>query len=138
MVVLDKTGTLTYGQPVVQAVLPADGVDPNLLLDTAASAELRSEHPLGKTIVTYVRGLGRPSKSLRTLVTTPGSASTPSSEMRELLSATKAACEPTESARRRSYSPLTGGPPKSLWHVMEDSLERLGSPTWRVRRRRER
>jgi heavy metal translocating P-type ATPase len=71
-VVLDKTGTLTYGQPVVQAVLPADGVDPNLLLDTAASAELRSEHPLGKTIVIYVRGLGRAVQEPEDFVYHPG------------------------------------------------------------------
>jgi len=57
-VVLDKTGTLTFGQPEVRAVLPVEGVNPALLLDTAASAELRSEHPLGKTIVTYARELG--------------------------------------------------------------------------------
>ncbi len=54
-VVLDKTGTLTFGQPKVRAVLPAVGVEDTALLDAAASAELRSEHPLGKTIVAYAR-----------------------------------------------------------------------------------
>jgi Cd2+/Zn2+-exporting ATPase/Cu+-exporting ATPase len=58
-VVLDKTGTLTYGQPEVHALFPAEGVDHTLLLDTAASAELRSEHPLGQTIVAYARSMGR-------------------------------------------------------------------------------
>ena len=58
-VVLDKTGTLTFGQPEIRTLLPAAGVDGGLLLDTAASAELRSEHPLGKTIVAYARALGR-------------------------------------------------------------------------------
>ncbi len=58
-VVLDKTGTLTYGQPEVQAILPAEGTGPGLLLDTAASAELRSEHPLGKTIVAFARAQER-------------------------------------------------------------------------------
>jgi heavy metal translocating P-type ATPase len=57
-VVLDKTGTVTYGQPEVRALVPAEGAGPDLLLDTAASAELRSEHPLGKTIVAYARTLG--------------------------------------------------------------------------------
>src|ERR1700687_2898381 len=55
-VVLDKTGTLTYGRPEVRALLPAAGVDGTALLDAAASAELRSEHPLGKTIVAYAKG----------------------------------------------------------------------------------
>src|ERR1700738_4257587 len=58
-VVLDKTGTLTYGQPEVRTLVPVDGVDELALLDAAGSAELRSEHPLGKTIVTHARSLGR-------------------------------------------------------------------------------
>ena len=58
-VVLDKTGTLTFGQPEVRAVHPADGIDAHELIDVAAAAELRSEHPLGKTIVAYARAMGR-------------------------------------------------------------------------------
>jgi heavy metal translocating P-type ATPase len=58
-VVLDKTGTLTYGQPQVRALVPTGGAEAARLLDTAASAELRSEHPLGKTIVAHARALGR-------------------------------------------------------------------------------
>jgi len=50
-VVLDKTGTLTFGHPVVQAVLPRPGISEAELLEAAASAERRSEHPLGKAIV---------------------------------------------------------------------------------------
>jgi Cd2+/Zn2+-exporting ATPase/Cu+-exporting ATPase len=57
-VVLDKTGTLTYGRPEVRSVKPVAGVDERVLLDAAASAELRSEHPLGKTIVAYARSAG--------------------------------------------------------------------------------
>jgi P-type Cu+ transporter len=50
-VVLDKTGTLTFGKTEVQAVVPAHGVSEVEVLDAAASAEMRSEHPLGKAIV---------------------------------------------------------------------------------------
>lgn len=57
-VVLDKTGTLTFGQPEVRTLLPAAGADTKQLLETAVSAELRSEHPLGKTIVAHARTLG--------------------------------------------------------------------------------
>lgn len=57
-VVLDKTGTLTYGRPEVRSITPAPGVDEHSLLHAAASAELRSEHPLGKTIVEYARNAG--------------------------------------------------------------------------------
>jgi heavy metal translocating P-type ATPase len=71
-VVLDKTGTLTYGQPEVRAVVPAGGAEAGRLLDTAASAELRSEHPLGKTIVAHARALGRPVKEPQRFGYTPG------------------------------------------------------------------
>ncbi len=71
-VVLDKTGTLTYGQPEVRAIVPADGADPAQLLETAASAELRSEHPLGKTIVAHAQTLGRAIKEPERFGYTPG------------------------------------------------------------------
>lgn len=58
-VVLDKTGTLTFGRPEVQAVVTVAGATPDDLLDAAASAELRSEHPLGKAIVAYALNRGR-------------------------------------------------------------------------------
>ena len=58
-VVFDKTGTVTFGQPEVRALHPMEGVDPMRLLEAAAAAELRSEHPLGKTIVEYARSAGR-------------------------------------------------------------------------------
>ncbi len=58
-VVLDKTGTLTYGRPEVQRVLAAEGMTPEAVLDAAAAAEQRSEHPLGQTVVAYARAQKR-------------------------------------------------------------------------------
>ena len=58
-VVLDKTGTLTFGRPEVVSVIPADGASQTDLLDAAASAEVRSEHPLGKAIVARAQADGR-------------------------------------------------------------------------------
>jgi Cu+-exporting ATPase len=49
--VLDKTGTLTRGEPAVVEVLPEAGAGRNTLLQTAASLEARSEHPLARAIV---------------------------------------------------------------------------------------
>lgn len=57
-VVVDKTGTLTFGRPEVQQVLPVEGMDAAVLLDVAATAEIRSEHPLGKAIVAYAQEQG--------------------------------------------------------------------------------
>jgi heavy metal translocating P-type ATPase len=71
-VVLDKTGTLTFGQPEVDALIPVAGVEPAALVDAGASAELRSEHPLGKTIVAYARMLGHAPKEPEHFSYTPG------------------------------------------------------------------
>ena len=58
-VVLDKTGTLTFGRTEVQAISSDCGVSEVEVLDAAASAEMRSEHPLGKAIVTLARAKNR-------------------------------------------------------------------------------
>jgi Cu2+-exporting ATPase len=50
-VVLDKTGTLTRGEPEVVAVATTDGVDENEVLRLVAAAEGDSEHPLAEAIV---------------------------------------------------------------------------------------
>lgn len=50
-IVLDKTGTVTLGNPEVIAVLPSAGVSRKELLEAAAVAERRSEHPLAKAIL---------------------------------------------------------------------------------------
>ena len=50
---LDKTGTLTEGTFAVDALLPADGVPEDKLLQKAALAECRSSHPLARAVCTY-------------------------------------------------------------------------------------
>jgi Cu+-exporting ATPase len=50
-IVLDKTGTLTRGQPALTDVVPAHGFAEDELLRLAASAERGSEHPVGEAIV---------------------------------------------------------------------------------------
>ncbi len=57
-VVLDKTGTLTFGRMEVQSVTPIAGVSEADVVEAAASAEMRSEHPLGKAIVAYASSRG--------------------------------------------------------------------------------
>ncbi len=57
-VVLDKTGTLTVGRPIVTDLVPAEGVSENDLLALAAAAEQGSEHPLGEAIMTRAKELG--------------------------------------------------------------------------------
>jgi Cu+-exporting ATPase len=57
-IVLDKTGTLTEGKPVVTDIVTVDGGDEDELLRLAASAERGSEHPLGEAIVERARERG--------------------------------------------------------------------------------
>ena len=71
-VVLDKTGTLTFGRPEVQELLPVPGATREELLDAAATAELRSEHPLGKAILAYARKQGRNVVEPTAFAYTPG------------------------------------------------------------------
>jgi len=53
IVALDKTGTITKGEPEVTDILPADGVEEEELLCMAASLEKKSEHPLAKAVLRY-------------------------------------------------------------------------------------
>ena len=54
IVALDKTGTITSGEPKVTDVLPAEGRSEAELLSLAAALEARSEHPLGAAVMRYV------------------------------------------------------------------------------------
>ena len=53
IVVMDKTGTITTGEPTVTDVIPAAGVTEKQLLETACTLEKRSEHPLARAVVRY-------------------------------------------------------------------------------------
>ena len=52
---LDKTGTITTGEPAVTDLLPAEGVTETELLTAALALESRSEHPLAKAIVAFAQ-----------------------------------------------------------------------------------
>ena len=53
IVVLDKTGTITKGEPRVTDILPAEGVPEERLLTLAYSLEKNSEHPLAGAVIAY-------------------------------------------------------------------------------------
>ena len=53
IVALDKTGTITSGEPKVTDILPAEGVTEGELLTLAAALERKSEHPLAKAVLAH-------------------------------------------------------------------------------------
>ena len=58
IIVLDKTGTITSGNPKVTDVFPAEGSTFEELLKVAYSLEYNSEHPLARAVVTYAEEIG--------------------------------------------------------------------------------
>ncbi len=51
IIALDKTGTITTGEPVVTGIYPATGIEEDELLRVAYSLEVKSEHPLARAVV---------------------------------------------------------------------------------------
>ena len=72
IVVLDKTGTVTTGEPKVTDVVPASGVGENELLTWAYALEKRSEHPLAKAILQKGDELGLPAAEVSNFEALPG------------------------------------------------------------------
>ncbi|HEY2065200.1 MAG TPA: cation-translocating P-type ATPase [Gemmatimonadaceae bacterium] len=57
-IAFDKTGTLTFGTPTVREIHPVAGVTPARVVEAAALAERRSEHPLGRAILERATAMG--------------------------------------------------------------------------------
>jgi heavy metal translocating P-type ATPase len=71
-VILDKTGTLTFGTPQVHDVVSSDGFALNEIIAAASIAERRSEHALAKAIVAWAADLGLPAVEPERFTYTPG------------------------------------------------------------------
>ena len=77
---LDKTGTITTGDPVVTDILPAVGITEIDLLSAAAFAESRSEHPLAKAILKHAEERGIAIAPVTDFQAIPGKGLTASAE----------------------------------------------------------
>ncbi|MEX2115843.1 MAG: heavy metal translocating P-type ATPase [Bacteroidota bacterium] len=71
-IVLDKTGTLTLGKPIVAAVVAFNASAKDDLLRLAASVETRSEHPLGRAVVEEARKSGIALAPVSEFLSAPG------------------------------------------------------------------
>lgn len=56
--VLDKTGTVTLGRPVLKGIMPEEGFEENQILELAVSLEAASEHPLADAFIQAAKRLG--------------------------------------------------------------------------------
>ena len=72
IVVLDKTGTITQGQPKVTDLLPASGVTEEELLRLAYALEQKSEHPLARAILERAQEAGLPPEPVTDFQALPG------------------------------------------------------------------
>ena len=72
IVALDKTGTITRGEPTVTKLVPAEGVSETELLLCAASLEARSEHPLAKAVLREAEARGVRPAEVRDFTALPG------------------------------------------------------------------
>ena len=72
IVALDKTGTITKGQPQVTEVIPAEGVTEGELLTLAAALEQKSEHPLARAVMAHSEALGLKAPDVTDFAALPG------------------------------------------------------------------
>ena len=71
-VLLDKTGTLTFGTPQIREVISANGFTERQIIAAASIAERKSEHPLAKAVIAKASELGVPSVDPDDFSYTPG------------------------------------------------------------------
>ncbi len=72
IVALDKTGTITSGEPRVTDILPAEGVTEEGLLQAACSLEAKSEHPLAKAVLLLAKERNLQAKEVSDFQALPG------------------------------------------------------------------
>ena len=72
IVVMDKTGTITKGEPTVTNIITADGIEKNRLITLAYALENKSEHPLAEAVVKYAVEYGVEQTDITNFSAVPG------------------------------------------------------------------
>jgi len=89
-VLLDKTGTLTFGAPQIREVVPYGGFTVSQLIAAASLAERKSEHPLAKAIMAHAQQVGVSIEEPEEFSYTPGKGIRATSRGEEILVGSKA------------------------------------------------
>lgn len=74
IVALDKTGTITGGEPEITDILAAEGTTREELLELACALEQKSEHPLAKAVIRYAKETGLVMREITDFQAVPGMA----------------------------------------------------------------
>lgn len=85
MIAMDKTGTITNGEPQVTDVLPAEGHGREELLQAACALESRSEHPLAKAVLAHAAEQGMEADEVTEFTALPGNGLSARYQGKELL-----------------------------------------------------
>ncbi len=72
VIALDKTGTITSGEPEVTDIIPAQGISREELLKAACALEQKSEHPLAKAVLKRAKELGLSGPEVTDFLALPG------------------------------------------------------------------
>jgi Cu+-exporting ATPase len=123
-VVLDKTGTITLGRPVVTDIVAAGGLDEADLLRLVAAAESDSEHPLGSAVVTAARERGLTLPAASDFVSVTGKGVRATVDRRTVLVGTSALLngEGVDTSALRAHAERLAGEGKTPIAVAVDGL----------------
>ena len=90
IVALDKTGTITSGEPRVTDLIPADGVTEDALLEAAYALERKSEHPLARAVLALAEEKGLAKEEVDDFTALPGNGLTAKRNGKELIGGNRA------------------------------------------------
>jgi Cu+-exporting ATPase len=119
-IVLDKTGTLTVGRPVLESICPLGERDANELLRLAAAAEKRSNHPLAHAIVDRARSLGLAASPAEEVQVLPGRGMKAKVEGRDCLLGNEALFAEFYVTLPEDFAPPAPGVTR-LWMALENA-----------------
>jgi Cu+-exporting ATPase len=120
-IVLDKTGTLTVGRPVLEAMHPLEGQDEENLVRIAAAAEERSNHPLAHAMVDYARGRGMAWPAAEDVQILPGRGLTARVDGRECMLGNEALFQEFFIELPRNVPPADPGVTR-LWMALDSTI----------------